>query len=286
MDVYRGGVGLHEARVLQIDPGKLVIWGKMIITIPIVYCSAVVPAKLAVLHLYLHIFTDKRLRFACWVVVAIILANWLATTISGILACRPISYFWTQQGTCFNVNAFFRWSGLPNILTDVAMLILPIPMVYNLQTLLRMKVAIACTFLLGSVGFIFSIIRFCEFWTTNAEVDGTWSATKFVIWSVAESGIYQVAACLPLYRPLFKAFGAKLDSKRDGSYGSNMDSKATITHSSHGLDNRKSGGRFHTLRGSKVSIDEEDGLRLVSLGDQRSDIAPGTIRVEHNFMVT
>lgn len=265
----------------------MVVWAHMIIIVPIVYTSAVIPAKLAVLHLYLHIFTDKKLRIACFVVIAIILGNWLACTLAGFLACRPISYFWTQEGTCFDIDAFFRWSGLPNILTDIVMLVLPIPMVYHLQISLRLKLGIAFTFLLGSVGLVSSIIRFYEFYVTNAEIDGTWNASQFVIWCVAEAGTYQVAACLPLFRPLVKLLGGKLkSSKQNGGYDSNSHPSNSNPRSSRALDMRKSGGRFHSLKGSNMSIDEEDELGLVSLGDHRSDVPLKAIRVDHQFTVT
>ncbi|KAJ5727272.1 integral membrane protein [Penicillium malachiteum] len=178
-DVYSGGVGLHEARVKEIDPEMLVLWGHWIIIIPLLYFSAVVPAKLAIIHLYLHTFTDKRIRITFWIVAAIIMGNWVDTTIAGFLACHPMSYFWTQKGKCFNLNAFFRWSGLGNVLTHTIMLVLPMPMEWNLHASIRLKLGIAFAFSLGSIGLISSILRFYEFYVTNANLE--WSQVCFVV---------------------------------------------------------------------------------------------------------
>lgn len=51
-------------------------------------------------------------------------------------------------------------------------------------------------------GLITSIVRFVGFFTTNAEVDMTYSATDLIVWTICESGMYLIAACLPTYRPL------------------------------------------------------------------------------------
>ncbi|KAJ5721628.1 uncharacterized protein N7483_009562 [Penicillium malachiteum] len=278
-DVYKGGVGLHEVRVEQIDPGMLVVWGHWIIIIPLIYFSAVVPAKLAIIHLYLHIFTDKKLRITCWVVAAIIMGNWFGTTIAGFLACHPLSYFWTQKGKCFNINAFFRWSGLGNILTDTIMLVLPIPMVWNLHASIRLKLGIAFTFFLGSIGLISSILRFYEFYVTNAEVDGTWNGAQFVLWCVIESGTYQVAACFPLYRPLVRLIGRKMNltSRGDSRGDSVNDTKSSESRFQRTPNERKHGGRFQSLKGDSLSIDEEDGVGLVPIASahHHSEVAPG-----------
>lgn len=286
-DVYDGGIGLHEARLEQEAPHKIVVWGHYIIIVPLLYVQAIVPAKLAVLHLYLNIFTDKTLRIGTYITGAIILGTWISCTVAGLLTCRPLSYFWTQKGTCFNVNAYFRWSGLPNIVTDVAILVLPLPMVYHLQTSLRMKVGIAMTFALGGVGLIASILRFYFFYVSNAQVDGTWTAASFIMWCVVECGTYQVAACFPLYRLLVKFFGRKmrLTSKND-SRDSAGDLNGSHLYSSRATDELKPGGRFHSMKRNNSSLDEEDGLGLVTVGDRRSDRSERGIHVEREFIVS
>ncbi|KAJ5263340.1 integral membrane protein [Penicillium angulare] len=160
-------------------------------------------------------------------------------------------------------------------------------MVYHLQTTRRMKLGIATTFALGGVGLIASILRFYFFFISNAQVDGTWNASSFIMWYVVECGTYQVAACFPLYRPLVKFIGRKMHmvSKGDSRDFSDdtIGSKATC---SRGTDELKFGGRFHGMRGNNSSLDEEDDLGLVSVGDRRSDLSQTTtIQVDRSFSV-
>lgn len=58
----------------------------------------------------------------------------------------------------------------------------------------------------GRSGLVTSIIRFAGFFAQNAEVDGTYSAAELIVWTICESGIYLIAACLPTYRPLASLF--------------------------------------------------------------------------------
>jgi hypothetical protein len=48
-----------------------------------------------------------------------------------------------------------------------------------------------------------SIIRFTVFFKTDAFTDMTWESVPLVGWSVVEGGMYLIAACLPLLRPVF-----------------------------------------------------------------------------------
>ncbi|KAJ5937100.1 integral membrane protein [Penicillium verhagenii] len=266
-DTYRGGVGLHEVRVIQINPGMIKIWGQLIVTIPIIYSAAVIPAKLAVLHLYLHIFTNRRARLICYVTMTILISNWVACTVGWALACRPVSYFWTGEGSCVNINAVYRWSGVPNIVTDLIILVLPIPTLYRLQTSLRLKLGIALTFLLGGVGLICSVIKFYAFFVINAGIDGTWNTTPFLIWCMAEAGTYQVAACLPLYRPIFKFLGGNLRFSRVTH--STDESKDRTFQPLQTLSDMEPIGRFQPLKGFDSVIDDEYIYSVAAVGDEQ-----------------
>ncbi|KAI9930825.1 hypothetical protein ASPWEDRAFT_50950 [Aspergillus wentii DTO 134E9] len=293
LDVRYGGVGLHEARVKQIDPDMMITWGKFLIIIPIFYFSTVVPPKLVLLHLYLSIFTDNTLRKVCWATVAVVIANWIAVFITGFLACIPISYFWTGVGHCIDTNSYLRWGGFANILTDVVMLILPMPVVWSLHTSTRLKIGILTTFLLGSMGLIAAIVRFIEFYITDSGGDVTWNASNLEIWATIEGGIYMIAACLPTYRPLLRYISRRARGEsQEASTGKYYAGGSAAFGGTAKSDNRVQGPlKRVSLKYSQMndSMDEEeDAVRLVNMRHQRSersDIAPGTIVVDQEFTV-
>ncbi|PWY82062.1 integral membrane protein [Aspergillus heteromorphus CBS 117.55] len=271
-DVINGGSGLHEVRVLEMNPETLVTWGHMIIAIPLVYVFAVVFPKLAILHLFLSVFTDKRARLTCYLTAIVMLLNMVALFITGLLSCIPLSYYWTEApgGHCININMYFRWAGFPNLLTDIVMLILPIPTVWALQLSTKMKWGVLVTFLLGSLGLISSLCRFIEFYLTDATVDGTWSATPLITWCMAECGIYLIAACLPLYRPLVRLFSRKKRSQTGTELTDTSDSKQGFNSTGS-----RASGRTHYKLGS-VADDEEDALGLVSY----TKVEQGAVQVQ------
>ena len=78
----------------------------------------------------------------------------LAHIITVIFSCQPIPYFWDRTikgGKCINENNFSYGTSAANILTDIAVLVLPIPWLWRLQMKTEKKVAIAGIFLLGSL---------------------------------------------------------------------------------------------------------------------------------------
>jgi hypothetical protein len=152
-DVYFGGVGLHEARLEMTDPKKLITWAKFLMVISLLYLAGAAPAKLAILTLYLTVFTQKLFHIISYVIVSIIVMNWIITTSVGFAICQPFDYLWTQTpgGYCMGINAWFRWSGLPNIITDVFILILPIPIVLKLHASTQLKSGILITLAVGSL---------------------------------------------------------------------------------------------------------------------------------------
>lgn len=156
-DVIYGGVGLHANRVKAEDPHKLVTWAKMAFILAFMYPPAVALPKLSILALYFRVF-DTRVnpisRIICWVIGTIIVGNCAANVLVTFGMCRPIAYLWNSTipgGMCFDINAWWRWASLANILTDVVMLVLPVPTILRLQVPKKVKAGLAVTFTTGSM---------------------------------------------------------------------------------------------------------------------------------------
>ncbi|KAF7117557.1 hypothetical protein CNMCM5793_006609 [Aspergillus hiratsukae] len=188
-DMHYGGVGLHQARVMAIDPVMLQTWAKFLLAIAFIYIVAVILPKLAVLSLYISIFNRHRVsRITCYVTGFLMIGNCIGCAAAGFAVCRPLRRLWdpSVDGHCVNINAWFRYSRIVNIVSDVVMLILPIPHVIRLQSTMRLKVGLLITFLLGSVGLIAGLIALFTFSTTNAVTDNTWTAALLIIWTLVE----------------------------------------------------------------------------------------------------
>lgn len=140
--------------VEEYDPDALIPWAKVLVVTPILYSAACCLPKLAILSLYLRIFVTPIYRRACYAMIGIIIALAVSDMITGGTLCTPIAYLWDKTipgGHCVNIPEFYRWGTLPNAITDLMMLVLPLPIVWRLNTTTRIKVGLTITFLTGSV---------------------------------------------------------------------------------------------------------------------------------------
>ena len=151
---YRWGVGYHIQRVASETPNQISDWGKnSLIAVPILYVTATLWPKLSVLMLYLRIFTDKFSRVSCWVLGAILVVGLISNILGEALQCFPIEKAWNPvlPGWCSNIEAHLIYGNLPNNITDIAMLLLPIPVVLRLQAAKHVKIGLLATFLVGAM---------------------------------------------------------------------------------------------------------------------------------------
>ena len=151
-----GGVGHHILALLETAPGKLSYWGRTcLVAVPILYVVASTLPKLVILAVYLRIFVDKWSRIACYAIGAILTSACVINICLSIWQCSPVAFAWDKTipgGHCRNdVQAHIRWGSFPNIITDVVMLILPLPVIWKLNTSTRNKAGLTITFLTGSM---------------------------------------------------------------------------------------------------------------------------------------
>ncbi|KAF2476667.1 uncharacterized protein BDR25DRAFT_154105, partial [Lindgomyces ingoldianus] len=209
VDVYGGGVGYHRSVVEQ-SASKIRVLAKMAIVLPIFYLPAAALPKLSIICLYLRIFhkqTNPIQRKICWITAILVVANCIGSMIPAFVACRPLSYLWMERKPgdpthCIDFNAWYRWGSIMNVITDIVMIFLPIPVIWKLSSSRSVKISLSITFALGSLGVVTSIIRFVGFFKTDSHSDGTWNATNFLILTTVECGMYFISACLLAMKPI------------------------------------------------------------------------------------
>ena len=73
-------------------------------------------------------------------------------TVFGIALCIPRKKIWNPlmtTGHCFSVNALFQATGVFNVISDFAILILPMPCVWRLRMPFRKKILMTTIFATG-----------------------------------------------------------------------------------------------------------------------------------------
>lgn len=325
--MYIGGVryagsGHHLKALAQTNPKLVTSFYQWLLADSFWYFLTVGIPKLAILAFYHRIFTIRIYIFMIYAIGAVVLSTEIVTSIISLNLCRPFEYNWDHTipgGSCYQQTVFYEWASLPNILTDVAMLILPIPIVWKLHTSKNMKIGLTLTFLLASIGLAASIVRFDSFFHGDAIADGTWTV-QLPIWTMVEPNLYLIAACLVTYHPLLNRLRALNDrvrqsfSSRGGrSYGTGdpgsvsrgtgqTSSKRVFpTRRKMGKNDLESLGNTFDMRDTVDIKDHEsqemgDDIRLVPLTDTiprsgrvttrgPTETSPNQIQVRNDFYV-
>ena len=104
--------------------------------------------KLSFLDLFSKIFWTRRIHIACLVLAALSLCLCVVIILQACLICKPISYQWdsTIQGSCGHQIAGFMAQAIVNLIFDVMMVSLPIPVFWSLQMPWSKRLSIAIMF--------------------------------------------------------------------------------------------------------------------------------------------
>jgi hypothetical protein len=110
--------------------------------------------KLSILLLYLRLSPYQLFRIAVWVVVVATVTYSVLGSFEFVFNCQPIAKNWDitiTDGKCINVAKILMTHGSLNIVTDIAMLVLPITLVRKLKMSMKQKVALAALFMTGTL---------------------------------------------------------------------------------------------------------------------------------------
>src|SRR5690606_23842621 len=109
-------------------------------------------SKLSVLWLYTTLIPVRKMIIPARA-LAIFIILWNTGNILGqFLICRPFAMNWDQTipgGTCGSQRDYYFTQGVINIITDILMLALPMPFLFNLQLPLLKKLVLMGMFAIG-----------------------------------------------------------------------------------------------------------------------------------------
>lgn len=139
--------------------------------------------KISVIMAYRRIFRGRGFNIAslCMMVVCTLLA--LSFLITSALQCHVrnwnLKYLeWSHRKHC--IQAEISWSGyaIADVLTDLVLLLFPVPLVWKLQLTMSKKISVLLVFLLGSLSTAVGIVRMVVilYFTYGAfDFDQTWN---------------------------------------------------------------------------------------------------------------
>ena len=144
------GLGKH---VTDISASDLEAYLKIIFAIEVTWAIAMATIKTAILLLYWRLFPNKHLRWTIYAVEAFVLASSSALLFGMIFQCLPIYAVWKIQlrHRCIDQRSFYVASAAINMVSDVIILAVPMPVVWGLKLSVSRKITLSLVLLVGGL---------------------------------------------------------------------------------------------------------------------------------------
>lgn len=126
------------------------------------YNLATLFIKMSILCFYLRFSVERAFRVAVYVVMVVTVGYTVPNAILVLYACRPMHAYWdfAAQATahCVDLNWAFHTANTLNMLTDFAILLLPIWMLRPMQLPLLKKIGVALILMAGGL-YVFPLLQ-------------------------------------------------------------------------------------------------------------------------------
>ncbi|KAK0652393.1 hypothetical protein B0T16DRAFT_346748, partial [Cercophora newfieldiana] len=243
------GLGRHTWTV---PPENLIPYMKAFYASIVVYNIAVCLTKISILLQYKRLFSNPIMqRITLWALC--FLAAWaVALAFLLTLICQPVSAFWnpTVSGKCLDAPTIWYIMAGVNLVSDFAILTLPMPVIKSLQLPQRQKIMLIAVFCLGFFPCAVSIYRIRTLKAATETPDPMYDNVDAATWSFLELTTGVLAACLPTLRPIFIAvmprlFGASGARTTSGGVQSTHGARPFVSQDSsrYGTGNSNGSGK-------------------------------------------
>jgi hypothetical protein len=118
----------------------------------LLYVLAVGTTKLSILTFYLRVFVQRYIRWGAKIGIGLILAGELGMILQPFLMCKPWQYIYDKTikgAVCGDHHASLIAMGVWAMVTDLAVLLLPLPSLWALQMNPKKKMALVVVFSIG-----------------------------------------------------------------------------------------------------------------------------------------
>ncbi|RDW75772.1 hypothetical protein BP5796_06593 [Coleophoma crateriformis] len=200
-------------RMVDVTPEGMTLYAKSLWISIIFYNTSLLLTKLSLLLGYLRVFPHPRVRLVSKVTMGFILCSGLYWIISTCLLCRPVSFFWDKSikdGVCINAEPIWLSHAGLNIFTDLAIILIPMPVIRTMNLQLKPRLWLLTVFALGGFITVISIIRLPLLLQIFGAPDLTYTGAGCALASAVESNVAIICASLPPLRSLIRKYAPNL----------------------------------------------------------------------------
>ncbi|SLM35439.1 Major facilitator superfamily domain, general substrate transporter [Lasallia pustulata] len=192
----------------------------------VLYNPVLMATKTSILIFYLTLSkSHKVFRGLTIATIVVVNAAGLALTFVNIFPCRPITAHFQDplpaHATCINIVTLYLSSAPVNIITDLAILFLPMPILTSLRLPRKQKIILIITFSFGAFVAVIDVVRIAYLESASLvrlqeqqqgsygpvsrmsqTGDFSWYASLSFMWSAIEVHVGIMCACVPALKPL------------------------------------------------------------------------------------
>ncbi|KAH6683486.1 hypothetical protein F5X68DRAFT_262941 [Plectosphaerella plurivora] len=210
------GLGRHMETLNSHNQSRLIT---VVLVLSLGYHFVLMILKAAFLLQYRRSFPLPGFQRLCDIFLAFLLCWTIAGAIAGGATCTPGSgMIEANKEACETGFQVWMVHGILNIITDVVIYIMPLPLIKTLPLSKGQKIGLIAVFSLGFFTCVISGLRLSTLREAISSPDSSWSMAKTIFWSMGESTSAIVCLCIPTLRPLLSSF--KGQSSRQTRLGS------------------------------------------------------------------
>lgn len=223
----RYGLGRHEE---NIPPEWVSTLKKCNYVFSVLYNPALMMSKTSILVFYLTLSkSNHTFRWATLATLFVVNAGGIALTFLNIWQCTPVQAVFKSpipdSASCTDIVTIYLSSAPLNIITDLAILFLPMPILTSMRLPKKQKIILIVTFSFGVFVAAVDVVRIAYLQSaaetrlanihsnanednnlTAESTDFNWYASLSFMWSVVEVNIGIMCACVPALKPLVSKF--------------------------------------------------------------------------------
>ncbi|KAK3203493.1 hypothetical protein GRF29_112g1481867 [Pseudopithomyces chartarum] len=191
--------------------------------------------KISILLQYRRVFMTRKFSIVCRALLTFVSIYSCWRVFGSAFQCIPISAFWTQDHSkCMSRSVSWYFNAGSNIVTDIAIMILPMPVIKNLSLPRRQKYLLMGVFAMGGFVCIVSILRLQSLVAISNSDDPTWDNPPAATWSAVESNVGIICSSLPCIRPLLARWLPRVfTTGHRSTVNSNLPSHLTFDQSTY-----------------------------------------------------
>lgn len=201
------GVGCH---INVVPPERLKELYTILELETITYLLAIPLAKLSILSLCYRIFRSNLwFRRTCYILFVMIAGYGFGSFLTALFRCHSVGAAWSSpalgNASCLSIVKIQVVVVWINITTDVALMVLPMPVLWSLNMPWQKKAGVVIVFATGAAVVGVSVARQLVLYKSlnGLDKDTTWSAVLTHILFTLELNIAIICGCLPTKQPLF-----------------------------------------------------------------------------------